>query len=263
MENINIAYIQTDLAWEDIDTNLSKFEHLLNGIRQPVDLVVLPETFNTAFCKNIKVLAEEVDGKTTQFLIRKAKQLQTVITGSLFIKENGAVYNRMLWVRPDGTYEYYDKKHAFIISEESKVVSSGKGLRTFELKGWKIRPFICYDLRFPCWMRNRFDSSFDYDILLCIANWPAQRASVWHTLSLARAMENVAYTVVVNRVGEDGCGNIYLGDSMGIDFKGEIISRAKDNHESIEYISLDYGKLQDFRAKFPVHKDWDNFTLSN
>ena len=263
MENLQIAYLQTDLVWEDIDANLEQFSASFSTISQPVDLIVLPETFNTAFCHNIEQLAEQPDGKTTQFLLSKAKEMQSVITGSLFIKENGKIYNRLIWAKPNGTYEYYDKKHAFILSEEAQTVSTGNKLCTFELKGWKIRPFICYDLRFPCWTRNRFteEEGFTYDVFLCIANWPGQRASVWHTLSIARAMENVAYVIAVNRVGTDGYNNPYIGDSMAVDFKGEIISKAEDNKASVEYVSLDFDKLSEFRKKFPVHLDWEPFKL--
>lgn len=265
MENLNIAYIQTDLVWENIDVNLELFSSYFEKILQPVDLIVLPETFNTAFCHNIEQLAEEPDGKTTQFLLTKAKEMQSVIAGSFFVKENDNIYNRLLWAKPNGSYEYYDKKHAFILSEEATIVSGNESrLCTFELKGWKIRPFVCYDLRFPCWTRNSYtDNEFAYDVFLCIANWPEQRTSVWHTLNIARAMENVAYTIAVNRVGIDNYKNSYVGDSMIVDFKGDIISKAEDYKESIEYATLDFEKLEEFRRKFPVHLDWDPFIIEN
>ncbi|MDX5345711.1 MAG: nitrilase family protein, partial [Hymenobacteraceae bacterium] len=187
-----------------------------------------------------------------------AELQQAVITGSLIIHDKGRYYNRLLWVRPDQTVEQYDKKHLFRMAGETHVYSPGTQHLMVELKGWRIYPLVCYDLRFPVWSRNVADGG--YDLLLYVANWPEVRSNAWKTLLQARAIENLAYTVGVNRVGADGKGINHSGDSMVVDPKGNILVQLA-HHESHHTLSLSRQELENFRKKFPALLDADPFTL--
>jgi predicted amidohydrolase len=214
MDFLKITLIQAYLFWENIDKNLQNISLKLAAIREKTDLIILPEMFSTGFTMNAEALAEEMDGKTMQWMKEKAIKFDAVVTGSLIIKENGKYYNRLIWMKPNGTYEVYDKKHLFTLSGEEKVYTAGTKRLIVELKGWKIMPAICYDLRFPVWLRNHDDL---YDLLIVVANWPEKRAHHWRTLIPARAVENQSYIIALNRVGHDGNENYYSGDTTCID----------------------------------------------
>ena len=253
MQDLKVTLIQTSLFWENIESNLCLFDEKIDSIRDETDLIVLPEMFTTGFSMNAEKLSQEMDGKAAVWLREKSRSRQTDITGSMIISENGKYFNRLLWAKPDGTLFHYDKRHLFRMTGEEKVYSAGDRNITVELKGWRIRPFICYDLRFPCWTRNINNS---YDVAIFIANWPEKRTSHWKTLLPARAIENQCYVIGLNRVGDDGNGYYHSGDSSVIDPAGIIIFRKQDE-ESVFTASLSYTALQEYRKSFPAWMDAD------
>jgi omega-amidase len=269
MSDLKITIIQSNLHWENKDANLNMFSEKLAGINTETDLIILPEMFTTGFSMAPEKFAEPVNGKTVNWLREKAKEKNCVITGSFMCEENGNYFNRLIWMRPDGTYSFYDKRHLFSMGDENHHYSRGNKKIIEEINGWKICPLICYDLRFPVWSRNKvqgskFQSSFGsdaYDLLIYVANWPERRSHPWKTLLLARAIENQCYVAGVNRTGNDGNEIYHSGDSAVINAKGEIISKMKGEEESIETVTLKYSELKTFRKAFPVLKDADNFDL--
>ena len=276
MENINITLIQSNLVWEDIDKNLDNLEKkIYMGITGNVhtDLIVLPEMFNSAFTMNYSKCAEDMNGKTIAWLRKIACQKHCAIVGSLIIRENGKYFNRLVWVNEDGSFQKYDKHHLFRFGKENLYYSQGNEILTVEFKGWKFRPLICYDLRFPVWSKNtlhpchseRSEEStpnpFAYDCLIYIANWPLSRRNAWRSLIIARAIENMSYAVGVNRVGADGKGMEHSGDSVAVDYLGDVITQIKPDTEEIQTIELSYAKLVSYREKFAFHLDWDKFNI--
>ncbi|MBI9038833.1 MAG: amidohydrolase [Bacteroidales bacterium] len=263
MQDIKITILQTTLEWEDVDKNLSSFDNLFSQIDDKPDLIVLPEEFNTAFSVKPERFYEKLDGKTMIWMAKNASLMNCVITGSLIIKENNEYFNTLIWMRPDGSYESYHKRHLFRMGKEHLKFSEGRSRLIVELKDWKICPLICYDLRFPVWAKNTFkNEKYEYDVLIYIANWPEIRSHSWKTLLLARAIENQAFVVGVNRIGEDGNNISYSGDSAVINPKGEIISNIQPNREAFETINLSYSILTSIRSKFNAGFDWDNFKIS-
>lgn len=258
MRDLKVTIIQTELHWENIDENLEMLGQKLSQIEDETDLIVLPEMFNTGFTMSSEKLAEEMDGKTMQWMKNAAKEKSCVVVGSLIINENRNYYNRLIWMRTDGSYETYDKRHLFRMMDEHKYFSGGDERIVVELNGWRICPFVCYDLRFPVWCRNKGD----YDCLIYIANWPGARRSAWSTLLLARAIENQVYVIGVNRIGKDGNDIVFSGGSAVIDPKGQVISKTQPHQENIETVSLSYEELEDFRKKFPVGLDGDEFEIN-
>ncbi len=270
MDDLKVTLLQSDLFWEDIDRNLELFTRKMASIKESSDLIVLPEMFNTGFTMNAKILAEQMGGKTMSWMQQQSREKKCVLTGSLILEERGNYYNRLLWIRPDGTYEIYDKRHLFRMAEEDTYFTPGNKRIIIELKGWKICPLICYDLRFPVWSRNRFRDQesvshtckAEYDVLLYTANWPERRNYAWKSLLPARAIENQAYVLGLNRIGNDGNNIPYSGDSVVLNFKGETVSTIKTNEEAIETVSLNYQDLEEFRKIFPVGLDTDAFTIN-
>ena len=258
MKNLNVTIVQAALAWEDIDANLSSFSQKLENIEpSSTDLIVLPEMFNTGFTMNASTVAEPMNGNTMEWMTKISAQKKSVITGSYVIKENEKFYNRLIWMRPDGSYEFYDKRHTFRMAEENKTYASGNKKLIVELGGWKICPLVCYDLRFPVWSRN----TGDYDCIVYVANWPERRIYAWRQLFIARAIENQSYVVGVNRIGKDGKDIEYSGYSVVLNAKGEPLYNAKVNTELIETITLSYKELEGFRKDFPVALDADKFKI--
>ena len=253
MQDLTLTLIQTNLAWEDIDANLERFDAAIDAIDVPTDLIVLPEMFSTGFSMNAPDLAEKMEGKAVTWLRSKATQMDTVITGSLMIEEQKHYYNRLVWARPEGGLLTYDKRHLFRYAGEEKVYTAGSKPLTMELKGWRIRPFICYDLRFPIWTRNLGQA---YDLAIFVANWPAKRAEHWRALLRARAIENQAYVAAVNRVGKDGKGYDHSGHSALIDPTGAVLFE-KENQACTQTLHMEYQTLKDYREKFPAWMDAD------
>ena len=258
--DLNISLVQKDLVWENAEANRNKVDGLLSNITN-TDLIILPEMFNTGFTMDSEKFAEKMDGPTIEWMANKAKELNAAICGSLIIKED-AFYNRLLFVHPNGTIEYYDKRHLFRMAGETDHFSPGKERRSVEYKGWKISLQVCYDLRFPVFSKNRFkDGCWEYDVLIYVANWPSPRANAWRSLSEARAHENQSYVAAVNRVGTDGTGLSYDGDSAMFSPKGEHLLEFNKGEESVKSVSISYSDLSAFREKFPFGLDTDNFTI--
>jgi len=267
-KDLKVTLVQTALVWEDIDANLSAFSEKLDIIGESAtDLIVLPEMFNTGFTMNAGVIAEPMNGKTMEWMANLASQKKCVVTGSIVIKEESNYYNRLIWMKRDGMYEYYNKRHTFRMAEENKTYASGDKKLIVEIDGWRICPLVCYDLRFPVWSRNTPQTPegalnrMNYDLLLYVANWPDRRIHAWKSLLIARAIENQAYVVGVNRVGKDGKDIDYSGYSVALTPKGEPLSSFEPNKESIETVNLPYKDLKSYREEFPVGLDADKFVL--
>ena len=262
MTDLKVSLIQSDIAWENPNKNLKNFGKKLKQIADTPDLIVLPEMFSTGFTMNVEKCAEEENGKVVSWLKEQAKQQNCVITGSVLIEEDGLYFNRMFWMKPDGTYETYNKRHLFRMGNEDKTMSQGKERKIVDLNDWKIHLQICYDLRFPVWSKNNFkDGIYEYDVLLYIANWPEVRSIAYKSLIKARAIENQCYVIWVNRVGMDGNNIYHSGDTMIADPFGEIISLADAGKELTITEVLSKQKLEDFRKKFTVGMDWDEFSI--
>lgn len=264
--NLNVVAIQTMLNWEDRSANLAQFSALIDTVDKGTDLIVLPEMFTTGFSMNPAKLAEKTEGETLAWMRAQSAKTGAVITGSFIASEGEKYFNRLLWVRPDGTYERYDKRHLFRMAGEEKKYEAGKERIIVELQGWKICPLVCYDLRFPAWSRNHWTNESgelraDYDLLIYVANWPERRAHPWKTLLMARAIENLSYVIGVNRIGNDGNFIFHSGDSAIIDFKGEHLKSAIFAKEEIISASLSYQQLAEFRSAFPAGMDADAFRL--
>ena len=252
-----VSSIQQDLQWEDSVSNLKKFEVQLAQLHPSVDLVLLPEMFTTGFTMHPEGVAEPMEGPSHQWMKRQAKAYGAVFCGSLVIEEAGKYFNRLLWVDPGGQTSYYDKRHLFSLVGEEKIYRpSTSRAPIFEWKGWKICPLICYDLRFPVYSRN----SEGYDLLIYVANWPSRRAFAWQTLLRARAIENQAYCIGVNRIGTDANGIAYQGDTMVLDFKGETIAHIAHKPQVVQ-VELDLQELSEFREKYAFLKDQDEFDI--
>lgn len=256
MENLSVAIIQTELKWEDIDENLFRLTEKLNQVSD-TDLIILPEMFSTGFTMNAKLVAERESGKAVNWLIKMATSKKTAITGSLVIEENGNYYNRLFFVFPNGKYKTYDKKHLFTLAKEHEHYSAGSEKIIVNYKGFKICPLVCYDLRFPVWIRN----VEEYDLLIFVANWPNKRVKAWDALLKARSIENMCYTIGVNRVGLDGNDHLYSGHSAVYDALGEKISKEKKETEFIEKVTLSLESVRKTRKDFGFLRDRDAFNL--
>ena len=263
MNDLRITICQQPLHWENRKKNLDMWENLLPALKGETDLVILPEMFTTGFTMNVAALAEPLHGPTYQWMRNMATELRAAITGSFICSEpgieSGQYFNRLVWMNPDGTSFHYDKRHLFGFAGEHWHFSSGHQRITIALKGWRICPLICYDLRFPVWSRNTPDDS--YDLLLYVANWPEVRSGAWKTLLAARAHENQCYVSGVNRIGLDGEKIPYSGDSMVIGPRGEILAAIAPHEAALNTVTLNMEDLVEFRQKFQVLKDADRFTL--
>ncbi|MEB2776904.1 amidohydrolase [Algoriphagus sp. D3-2-R+10] len=258
---LSIALIQTQLYWKDKVANLAMLEEKLWEIEKEVDLIILPEMFPTGFSMDAAELAEPMNLTICKWMQQMAEQKNATITGSAIIQVDGNYFNRLLWVSPDGMIQHYDKRHLFRMADEDHSFSAGDRLPIFELKGWKICPQVCYDLRFPIWCRNRMiDGQLAYDLIFYIASWPAARVSAWDALLPARAIENLAYSIGVNRVAEDGNGIKYNGHSAAYDYKGNSLGFLGEE-EKFCIVTLDKLALDSYREKFPAWMDSDNFSI--
>jgi omega-amidase len=257
MNDLTISLVQTDIFWENPTANLAMLEEKILSIPQQTDLIILPEMFNSGFTMNVEKIAEPMNLTTFRWLQQIAAETKAVISGSFAVKVGKKTFNRLIWMQPDGQFDFYDKRHLFRMGFELEHFSSGNRKIIKELKGWKILPLICYDIRFPVWARNK---NLEYDLLFYVASWPESRNHVWNTLLMARALENLTYVAGVNRVGTDGIGIKHAGESALIDFKGSRLFYEKDK-EIIHTQTLSKQNLLDFRAKFPAHLDADAFEI--
>lgn len=257
MQDLTVSIIQSFLHWEDPEKNLEMFAQKIDQISEATDLIVLPEMFTTGFTMNAALLAEADNDRTLLWLKSKAKDKNADIMGSVIIKDHGVYFNRLFWIQKNGNVLRYDKRHLFRMADEHKIYTAGQKRILGEINGWTILPLVCYDLRFPVWARQQKPK---YDLILYVANWPERRSSHWRILLKARAIENQAYAIGVNRVGKDGLDIYYRGDSAIIDPLGNIIKQEAD----IEFIhteTLSWEKLERYRKKFPVWMDADTFSI--
>ena len=265
MQDLKITIIQSNLHWENKKENIQLFTEKIDAIEGPTDLIVLPEMFSTGFSMLPEKFSEMLDGKTVGWMAAKAKEKNCVIAGSIICEQKGRFYNRLVWMHPDRSCQVYDKRHLFRMANEVSFYSGGEEKITVDLKGWKICPLVCYDLRFPVWSRNRLRKKSGqptYDVLIYIANWPERRAHAWKTLLMARAIENQCYVVGVNRVGVDGNDINHSGDSAVINALGEKLSTMEALKESVETVTISYTELEKVRSSFPVMLDADDFKIN-
>lgn len=257
MNELRISLVQTDLEWQEAEHNRQLLEPQLLPLAGATDLIVLPEMFTSAFTMN-GAIAEEHPGPTLEWMQRIARTTGAAVTGSIAALDNGNRYNRLLFVKPDGTYASYDKKHLFRMLGEHKRYAPGSGRLIVEWKGWRILPLVCYDLRFPVW--SRYTQAEPYDLAIYVANWPAARNHHWRTLLQARAIENLAYVAGVNRIGRDGNGLDYVGHSALVDPLGNEVLQAGAT-AGVYTATLLPAAVTEWREKFPAWMDADAFTL--
>ncbi len=256
-KNLNIAIIQANLVWENIEENLKLFSKKINSIDENVDLIVLPEMFSTGFTMNAEDLAEPPQGTAFKWMQEIAGRRNLAITGSIIVKENNDFYNRLYFVFPDTTFKTYDKRHTFTLAREDQTYTAGDERLILEYKGWKICPLICYDLRFPVWARN----TVEYHVLIYVANWPETRISAWDVLLQARAIENMAYCIGVNRTGSDGNKYQYNGHSAIYDCLGKSLFKNDWEAEFSKVVSLEKSHVTESREKLKFLQDRDSFSL--
>ncbi len=252
-ENIKIAVVQTPLHWEDVDANLTMFSEILSNAQQ-ADIYVLPEMFTTGFSMQPEKFAKESYNKGSEWLKQTAKDKQAAIVGSIMVEDGGRYYNRLLFATPNGKNFSYDKKHLFSLGNEQEHYTAGNAPLTIEYLGWKIRPLICYDLRFPVWSRN----TNDYDLLIYVANWPQKRIQHWRSLLIARAIENQCYVVGCNRIGNDANGVAHNGSSIIVDYSGDTLHEDSQN-PIVLYQELSKNLLSKYKKHFPFLSDRDSF----
>jgi predicted amidohydrolase len=257
--SLRVTLVQQSLAWHDAAANRAHFDALLVPLEKQTDLIVLPEMFPTGFSMDVEKLAEAVDGPTSQWMRAKAEQLNAAITGSLITKDGDHYYNRLLWAAPGAQLRHYDKRHLFRMANEHHHFTAGEAPLTVEWRGFRVCPLVCYDLRFPVFSRRR--PELEYDLLLYVASWPGARRKAWQALLRARAIENLAYVVGVNRIGRDGNDVTYSGDSVAHDFLGDVLAEL-DGESAVSTVELDGEALRAFRQRFPAHLDADRFTLA-
>ncbi len=257
-DELRLALIQTDLTWQDADSNRALLEQRLQPLAGTTDLIILPEMFTSAFAVGSGAIAEPHPGPTQAWMQQQAQQLGAAVTGSIAVVEDGKRYNRLLFVTPDGTVHSYDKRHLFRMLGEHERYAAGRDKLIVEYRGWRILPLVCYDLRFPVWCRST--PAEPWDLMLVVANWPAPRAQHWRTLLQARAIENLAYVAGVNRIGRDGNGLDYAGNSAVVDPLGNELLQAhavEGNYCS----TITRAALQQWRERFPAWMDADDFIL--
>ncbi|MGL2993139.1 amidohydrolase [Flavobacterium sp. TSSA_36] len=253
---MKIAIIQTALVWENPAANRNYFEEKIKAITEPIDLIVLPEMFTSGFTMHPNLVAEPMEGETMIWLLQLAKTKNAAITGSLVISDEGNFYNRLVFVFPSGEVQFYDKRHLFTLAGEDKVYTAGKSKTIIDYRGWKMCPLICYDLRFPAFSRN----SEEYDVLLYVANWPNTRINAWDTLLKARAIENMCYTIGVNRIGVDANHHIYNGHSQVQDYLGRAIVEPQEA-DGVFIATLEKSTLLETRQKLGFLNDKDDFEI--
>ena len=257
---LSITLIQSSLQWENTDANLAMFQEKIESLHKKSHIILLPEMFNTGFTTQSVHLAETMDGKTVEWMKTMAIKKKAIISGSVMIKEDNKIFNRLIWMLPNGEYYTYDKRHLFSYADEDQLFSPGQKRLIASVNGWKLNLQICYDLRFPVWARQSYGVEPEYDVLVYVANWPDKRNHAWKSLLVARAIENQCYVIGVNIIGTYINGQEYSGHSMVIDPLGEILYNKADK-EDIYTFTLDKANLNHDRNRFPFLLDGDNFTL--
>lgn len=258
MAKLNTLLVQARLQWKDPQRNREHLEQLVEASPANVDLAVLPETFTTGFLGDADLPEEGMDGPTVTWMKRLAERKGCALAGSAVITESGHRFNRMLFVRPGGGIDHYDKRHLFAYGGEDRRYTAGRKRVIVDYLGWRINLQVCYDLRFPAWCRNRDD----YDLMLLVANWPSRRVKHWSSLLEARAIENQSWVIGVNRVGEDGNGVHYPGCSVVHDPMGQCVADL-GGEETCRAVELDLDAVTDTRERFPFHRDADRFEFTD
>ncbi|PKM07403.1 MAG: amidohydrolase [Gammaproteobacteria bacterium HGW-Gammaproteobacteria-4] len=266
LPDLRVTLVQGETHWHDPAANRAMYGELARSAAGNTDLVILPETFSSGFSNEALADAETMDGPTVGWLRELSVELGAAVTGSVQIRDGEGVYNRLLWATPDGVLAHYDKRHLFRMAHEHERYAAGRDRLTVEYMGWRICPLVCYDLRFPVFIRNRFGHEvperFDYDLLIFVANWPEARRHAWRTLLRARAIENLACVAAVNRVGTDGNDIAYSGDSVVLDQLGaELVEIGP--HPHVATATLSGSALLAHRARFPAQLDADAFVLGD
>jgi predicted amidohydrolase len=258
MTKLNTLLVQAQLCWKDPQRNREHLEKLVEAAPANLDLVVLPETFTTGFLGDAELPEEGMDGSTVAWMQRLAENKECALAGSAVITESGQRFNRLLFVRPDGGIDHYDKRHLFAYGGEDRRYTAGRKRVIVDYLGWRINLQVCYDLRFPAWCRNRDD----YDLMLLVANWPSRRVRHWSSLLEARAIENQSWVIGVNRVGEDGNGVQYPGCSVVHDPMGQCVADLGGS-EIAQTVELDLAAVTEARSRFPFQQDADRFALTD
>jgi omega-amidase len=256
MTTLKTLLVQATLGWKEPERNRAHLQELLESADGPFDLAVLPETFTTGFLGDTGLAEEGMDGPTVEWMVERCREHRCALAGSAVICEDGHRFNRMILTTPDGVAAWYDKRHLFSYGGEDRRYDAGRQRVTTRLGDWRINLQVCYDLRFPAWCRNRGD----YDLMLFVANWPGKRIEHWSALLRARAIENQAFVVAVNRVGEDGNGIVYPGRSVVHDPLGETLADL-DDRERCALVELDLARVAEVRGAFPFQDDADDFLL--
>lgn len=257
--DLTLTLVQSDLQWQEVEANRRLLEQQLAARgNKPTDLIILPEMFTSSFSMDAAAVAEDYPGETLTWMQTMAARFDAALTGSVAVKADGSRYNRLLFVLPSGEVFIYDKRHLFRMMNEHQRYSPGSGKTLVKWREWRILPLVCYDLRFPLWCRNT--AAEPYDLLLFVANWPAARAHHWRILLQARAVENLSYVAGVNRVGVDGKGIEYAGDSAVYHPDGSALLEAADK-AGCHDVTLSQASLAEYRSRFPAHLDADAFTL--
>lgn len=254
-KELHLALIQSTLFWEDPEQNRNNFSKKIDSISSVVDLIILPEMFTTGFTMTPENIDKGEGLKTVKWMQQKAKERNAALLGSIVFHEEGVYYNRLWFVAPDGGLNSYDKRHTFTLAGEDKIYRRGEKNVLIEYKGFRFYPLICYDLRFPIWARN----AVNYDVVLYVANWPRPRITAWDTLLKARAIENMAYCIGVNRIGTDDAGHEYPGHSAVYDCLGKKIAYSED--EEIIYVTLSKEHITTTREKLKFLDDRDEFSI--
>ena len=254
MNDLRVTFFQQDIVWGDAEANRRAVEDSLFLVPHSTDIFVVPETFTTGFGDHMAAQAENPMGPTFRWAQKLASRHNFLFVGTWIVREGDKCYNRLHWIYPNGSFGWYDKAHTFRVSGEYDIISRGTQREVFEYKGWKIKPAVCYDLRFPKWLRN---DNLSYDLLLVCANWPGSRHEAWTTLLKARAIENLSYVLGCNRCGKDGVGGDYTGNSALIDYKGFPVAEAESGVEGLVSVALDKERLDSFRERWPLYLDFD------
>ena len=256
MRDLTVALVQDATVWRDARANRELYGTRVLDLAGRADLIVLPETFLSGFSNEAIGDAETMEGAGIRWMLDLARETGAVLTGSLIVRAGSRVHNRLVWARPDGTLAHYDKRHLFRMAGEHERYAGGSERLIVEVHGWRVCPLVCYDLRFPVYSRNCFDAAaqrLDYDLLLYVANWPSPRRHAWRTLLRARAIENQAYVVGVNRSGNDP-RLAYRGQSLIVDPHGNLLAEAGEG-EQLLTATLDARLIEDYRRKFPALAD--------
>ena len=261
MQHLKLTLVQSSLFWGEKERNLEMFTGKLRDLHD-TDVIILPEMFNTGFMTDPLPYGEPMESSTLQWMRETAGEKDSAVCGSFIAVEEGRFYNRLVWMRPDGTYDHYDKRHLFRMAGEHEKFDLGERRLVTSWRGWRICPMVCYDLRFPVWSRNRYvEGRYEYDLLIYIANWPEIRSGAWKTLLPARSVENLCVVAGVNRVGPDGNGIAHSGDSAITGPEGSYIHRCPSHAEETATLALHHGELADFRNRFRAGEDWDRFAI--